>query len=353
MKKRIVIVLSHLSRGGTERVFSLIANKLVKRIPAVSIITLDGDKVDYPIDDRITIKHITISHRKSPWKSIETFYKLYRVIQFEKPDLMIDPLYPHYTIPLSILLRIKIILSLRNDPQHDKSKSYQKLRKFLYNLADSVVFQSAAPLRYFSKNVQAKSQIIPNPISPDLPERFEGERRKEIVSVCRLNEQKNIPMTIKAFAMFAKEFPDYSLSIFGDGELRNEMIHLSKEIAPGCRIAFPGFVKNIHDIIRDCTMYVSSSNFEGISNSMLEALAIGIPSVITDCPTGGARLYIRNEINGILIPVGDVDALYQGMKRIVTDKKFAESISKRSISIRDELDSERIGELWLKLIQSV
>jgi glycosyltransferase involved in cell wall biosynthesis len=353
MHKKIVIVLSHLSKGGTERVFSLIANKLIQRIPVISIITLDGDKVDYPIDDRISIKHIMIKHRKSPWKSIETFFKLYKAIQSEKPDLMIDPLYPHYTIPLSILFHIKIILSLRNDPQHDKSKRYQKFRKLLYNQADSVVFQSAAPLRYFSKKVRAKSQIIPNPISPDLPERFEGRRRKEIVSVCRINEQKNIPMTIKAFAIFAKEFPDYSLSIFGDGELRDKMIGLSKEIAPGCKIAFPGFVKNIHDIIRDCAMYVSSSNYEGISNSMLEALALGIPSVITDCPAGGARLYIRNEINGILIPVGDVDALFRGMKRIVTDKEFAESISKRSISIRDELDSERIGELWFKLIQSM
>ena len=66
-------------------------------------------------------------------------------------------------------------------------------------------------------------------------------------------------------------------------------------------------------------MFVSSSDFEGISNSMLEALGMGLPVVVTDCPVGGARMVIKSGENGILVPVGDTQAMYEAMRSVLKD----------------------------------
>ena len=100
----------------------------------------------------------------------------------------------------------------------------------------------------------------------------------------------------------------------------------------------------------ESAIYVSSSDYEGISNSMLEALAIGIPAVCTDCPVGGARRYIRDGENGYLIPVGDADVMADRMLALMEDKKLGESFSKESVKIREELTDDRIFGMWKALL---
>ena len=100
----------------------------------------------------------------------------------------------------------------------------------------------------------------------------------------------------------------------------------------------------------DATMYVSSSNYEGISNSMLEALGMGIPTIVTDCPVGGARMVINNGLNGVLVPVGDTNAFYLAMKKIIEDKEFARSISKEAVKISKVYPIEIISKEWIEVI---
>ena len=113
---------------------------------------------------------------------------------------------------------------------------------------------------------------------------------------------------------------------------------------------FHGFSSEIHKIMAESAIYVSSSDYEGISNSMLEALAIGIPAVCTDCPVGGARMYIRDGENGYLIPVGDADVMADRMLALMEDKKLGESFSKESVKIREELTDDRIFGMWKALL---
>ena len=160
---------------------------------------------------------------------------------------------------------------------------------------------------------------------------------------------------VEAFAKLNKEYPDYKLKIIGDtfneeGELVKK--NLDKQIANlgiESQVIFLPFSKNVHEEIIADAMYVNSSDYEGMSNAMLEAMAIGMPVVCTDCPIGGAREIIRHEVNGMLAVTGNAEDLYCGMKRIVEDKEFTSEISKEAKKIRDELSIEKIAKQWMEL----
>ena len=110
---------------------------------------------------------------------------------------------------------------------------------------------------------------------------------------------------------------------------------------------FKGFSKNLYNDIIDSSIYVCSSDYEGISNSVLEALGLGIPVISTDCPVGGSRLLIEHEVNGILVNVGDVDALYMQMKRLIDDPRLCEKLSGNAIKVREKYNVDRIAQLWI------
>ena len=108
--------------------------------------------------------------------------------------------------------------------------------------------------------------------------------------------------------------------------------------------------KDIHSIIKDYAMFVSSSDFEGMSNSMLEAMAIGLPTICTDCPAGGARAVIKDHENGILVPVNDVQAMANAMKEIAGDSELAEKLSLNGTKLREELSVNKIVNQWMEII---
>ena len=108
---------------------------------------------------------------------------------------------------------------------------------------------------------------------------------------------------------------------------------------------------DIHTIVRDAAMFVSSSNYEGLSNSMLEAMAIGLPTICTDCPCGGAGMVIRDRENGLLVPVGDTEALCRALSEVAEDPALADKLSKNAVKIRDDLSVQRILEKWENVIE--
>lgn len=173
---------------------------------------------------------------------------------------------------------------------------------------------------------------------------------KKVVAAGRFTKQKNFSMLIYSFAEFHKKYPEYELVIYGEGSLREEYIRLINELDVSEYVKLPGYVSDVNECMRSAAMYVSSSNYEGISNSMLEALAMGIPTICTDCPVGGAAMAIQNEKNGILIPVGDEKTLYQQMCRLADDTEYANKLSKNALDIKNEYTIEKIAKRWIEVI---
>ena len=256
-------------------------------------------------------------------------------------------------------LGFKIIYSETNASNKYSSDRYCEQTKKTIKKADALIFQTTEEKAEHGITKSKKAFVIHNPIKSDLPQSYNKSRNKTIVNFCRLSRQKNLLLLIKAFEKLLVDYPDYKLKIYADTadskntEYKEELISYiaTNKLENSVFILPPS--PDIHSIILDCAMFVSSSDYEGISNSMIEAMAIGLPCVCTDCGGGGAREMINDGENGLLVPVGDADALKNAMVRMITEKDLAEKCSKNAAKIRETHSIEKISEKWLEVINNI
>lgn len=353
---KLLIILNDLQNGGIERVLSILANYFASKNHEVHILAIATDEIAYAVDPKIHYRYMPTTKlykRIGLFKEIRGVAKIFGAIKKINPDWLIgfDDSIIIRSVPSAWLLRKKILVSERIDPSI-YGAAMRFVRQIAYDMADKVVFQTEDARRYFPKRTQKKSFVIPNPIKDNLPYRDLDLHDHDIVMACRLREQKNIPMAIDAFDIFDAECPGYRLVVYGEGELEERLKSYANQKGLQDKVIFPGYSNDIYEKMRKCAMYISSSDYEGLSNSMLEALAIGVPSVVTDCPVGGARMFIKNGENGVLVPTGDAASMAEGMKKIAGNTAFARKLSKNAAQIRDVLDAETICAGWEKIIHA-
>ena len=355
---KAIVLTDHFGNGGAERVASLIVNGLSAIEGNEVHVCVFEDSNNYNMQkDRIVFHLLTDSNRGHLANAWLKIHNLATVMKEIKADVIFSfgPImagYVYLAKKLSGYKSLKVIDSERNDPRKEPVEEWKKkVRNYCYNRADILVCQTqmAVDLLRNQYGVRTKAVIIPNPITPNLPE-WNGQHSKDIITAARLTEQKNLPMLINAFEKLHRDFPEYRLIIYGEGELREPLTSMIKDKNMSNSILLPGFAKNIHEVMKNAFMYVSSSDYEGISNSMLESLGIGLPIVCTDCPVGGARMYINDGKNGLLTPVGDKDALYRAMKRMIEEDGLATKCSVASRAINQLLTLDKITSKWIELV---
>ncbi len=286
--------------------------------------------------------------------------KVLRKLIEEKPEAkIISFLQP--SIPLTLLasreFENRVVVSERADPYRllKKRYGYNFIKKY-YQRADAVVFQTNDAKAAYPDNISAKGTVIFNPINDKLPEAYLGEREKYVTTFCRISRQKNLPVLVEAFAEFHKEFSDYKLKIIGEPQNDDDRASLAETKALADKLGitdyidFMPFSAQVHELVISDAMYVNSSDYEGMSNAMLEAMAIGMPVICTDCPIGGANAIIKNGENGILTEVGNSKEICEAMKKIAGDKSFAEKLSHNASQIRCELSLENTAKKWMELL---
>ncbi len=229
----------------------------------------------------------------------------------------------------------------------------------LLKKADIWIFQTQEQMGFLGYQDVFGAKVIYNPMKSDLPNIYFGEKRKVIINFCCLSSQKNLMLLVKAFEKFSNNNVNYILKIYADTvnkkslALREELLSYISENNLQKKVFILPATSDIHNVIKDCAMFVSSSDYEGISNSMIEAMAMGLPCVCTDCRGGGAREMITDGENGLLVPVGDVEALSQAMHRMVNEEGLAEKCGKNAALVRETLSVEKIAEQWLDVIEKV
>lgn len=254
-------------------------------------------------------------------RNIFTTIRLRKLIKEKKPDVVVSFMAePNFrAIIATIGLRTKCLVSVRNDPEKEYPNTLFKLAaRTLYRLADGIVFQTSEAKAWFSQSIQKKSRIIFNQVDTVFFDTKLKMNREAIVTTGRLVPQKNHELLIRAFALVADRIRD-NLIIYGDGELENYLKGLVNELGINNRVFFPGATQNIPEALSSAKMFVLSSDFEGMPNSLLEAMAIGLPCISTDCPCGGPRNIVEHEKSGILVPVGDVVAMSTAIENVVTN----------------------------------
>lgn len=348
MKKSVIFVIPQIGKGGAERVVVNIANQMVSDGYSVSIYTILSGEENYKLADGVNHVHLNVDDRNKLLRMMTRFLKLRSMIKHSDADTVIA-FDRYYGIFCALFTGKRVIGSERNDPYSNMPiHSIQKyIRDWLYRHVDYMVFQTEYAQNYFSDRIKKHSTIIPNPVSTDvLPAPFTGTRDKRIVTACRLTEQKNLPMMIDAFSSFSRVHDGYQLVIYGEGHLLESLKKYVVERGVERQVLFPGYVDNLPEKINSASMYVSSSDYEGISNSMLEALAIGLPVVCTDCPAGGAAMVIRNGENGYLVPVKQAEEMAKAMCRVVEDEEHTLEMSQKAIKVRLTFSIQEIAKQW-------
>lgn len=354
--KKILFVIGTLSNGGAERVISVLAEQLSKKGYEVGITTVYNNDNDYIRNGDINIINIEHKFKNRFLRAIQIIAELRKIIKKEKPDIVISFVWQVniYTILSNIFNNTKLVISERNDPYSDPKNRYlAKLRNRMYSLCDGIVFQTEDAKNYFNSYINKKSTIIANPIKPNLPYWNEKKDDKTIITACRLMKQKNLPLLFDAFKDILNDYPEYVLKVFGEGELRNQLTEKISSMGLNDKIKLEGFSNNIHNEMASSSVFVISSDYEGISNSMLEALAIGVPVVSTDSPIGGARMFIESGKNGVLTSVGDCTDLYNGIKFVLDSKEKAINISYEARKIREKLEPDIIVNQWIDFCNEV
>lgn len=346
--KKVLFVTHCLYGGGSERVLSVLANYLSDNGYDVTIISRKNSDSNYFIEPAVKVIYFeTDSH-------LSFIYKVRQVIKKISPGNVIafEYFYNLCTILSCMGLKRNVIVSERNDPAIVGSGFLKdKIRNILYKYCNTLVCQTIDAKEYFPPYIQNHSVIILNPLKEGLPNRYFGERSKRVVTFCRLNKQKNLPLLIRAFKIFHQSHPDYSLEIYGNGEERCFLQELVKSSDLKHSVKISNGLSNIHEVIIDAGMFVLPSDYEGLSNSMLEAMAIGLPVICTDCPCGGARMVVHNMENGILIPVRDEDKLVEAMKQLADSTALCNKLSQNAELIKEQLSISKIGEEWVKLLK--
>ncbi|MBE5991553.1 MAG: glycosyltransferase family 4 protein [Paenibacillaceae bacterium] len=347
--KKILFVNASLSSGGSERVMALIASEIAKDEQfEVNMILLRKKDRTYEIDKRVEVIQFDNSGFK-PIMFLLRIFNLHKMIAIKKPDYVVSFMddIALFTSISCLGLKTKLIISIRNNPLR-KQKYINKwlANNFSNPRAYKMVFQTKQARDCYPESIRNKSIIIANPINDSIPDIYIKQRKKNVVAVGRFTEQKNFTMLIRAFATFHRKHIDYKLIIYGQGHLLQQYIEEAERLKISEFVSFPGYVSDVDNQIVDAGIYVSSSNYEGISNAMLEAMAMGIPCICTDCPIGGARLVISHAENGILIPVGDEKMLYEQLCYMVEHPSFTAHISEEACKVRERFSIRRIVDQW-------
>ena len=360
--KKYLFLIPRLGGGGAERVLVTIANQLCKS-NQIRIFTITSPDCYYELDKRVEIVCIgTPVNRKNKvllfFSEMLGAIKFIRAISQEvrkwKPDAMLSFLTEtnFLAIFLKMIRRIKcrLVVSERADP-NKRGKMKQWFEKRLYPKADAIVCQSIPVTSFFNVKHSKKIKIIRNPINrAAIPTYFDGERKKRIIGVGRLDYQKNFALLISAFAQLGNDYSDYCLEIYGYGKLEPELQKQIDSLGLSDRAHLMGMKENVMHYISDASLFVLSSDFEGFPNALIEAMATGLPVITTDFTPKGVATEIVTRENGLIVPVGDIDALTHAMREILSDKEKMLHFSINNRKVLNEFDEEKISFEWEKIL---
>lgn len=351
---KIYFSIGTMSSGGAERVISIISNYLTDQDYDITILTWLHCPIFYNLNRKIRIVDIEKECGSSNILRKALFFRHF--IKKDKPDLLISFLAKINILVLlsCLLIPVKIIVCERNDPRFVPfSKILRIIRNVTYYLADGILTQTHKNKKYFSNKLQHKINVIYNPININhelVGNAIAKHKVKKIVAVGRLVDQKNHEMLIKAFSSFLKEHSGYDLYIYGEGSNLKKLENLTRDLGIATHVIFPGNKKDIFHEISDAEIFVQTSKFEGMPNTLIEAMCLGLPCISTK--VSGATDLIKHGVNGFLVDIDDIKGLEYYILKLVNDKGLQKEIGYNASKLYETLKDDVIMKQWESYILS-
>lgn len=353
--KKILFIIDGLGAGGAERVLSELANYFSENGKMIYIISLIDKEIFYSLNHQI--EHFVFKQGKGKHLIIRYYQRIKyikQLIKCIKPDIAIS------FLPMSNMVscltfwneKVPLIISERNDPNRNpESRAMRLIRNQLYRLADGIVFQTKDAQKYFSKSIQKKSVIIFNPLKKGLKAQ-EGEHKDILFTVGRLEKQKNQKMLIQAFKQVNELYPEYELWIFGSGSEENSLKEQVKNLGLSKKVEFKGVSARWYEEVSQADIFILPSNYEGMPNSLMEALALGKICISTDCPIGGPKELISDGKNGFLIQTGNQEELEKRIIYVINNWKDLTNLRKQAVEDSKNFQLSIISKQWMDFIES-
>lgn len=347
-----ILFVSYLAGfGGLERMLINLANDMTEKKHNVHMVILGLNSIKYNLSQNIDYHFIADRSSSKAICVVDRYIKLNKYIKEEQPDVIVSFMRQaaYLCTFMGENIARKTIYSERWDPYNHKiDLGFRKfIRRASYKRMGGIVFQSESARKSLNYKIKGHIEIIPNPVyvidSIPTANILNGRR---IVTVGRLHEQKNHDLLIDAFAMLPDDKKEYTLEIYGEGPLRNELQHKIDALGLNDRVFLMGAFSDVHKRIASATIFVMSSDYEGMPNALLEAMALGLPCISTDYSPGSLHEFMTDGVNGLIVPCGDPIALANAMNRLLDDENLRRDIGNRAEEVQDKFSPDKIYDKW-------
>lgn len=363
--RKIMFHLNCLHHGGAERVVSNLANRFAEAGYEVVVAVEWIDEVEYPLDPRIKHPNVGLQPEDEGKNRIAKYLlrvkRLKQCIKEEKPDVVIA--FAHLAIYRALMAAhhtgVPVIIAVRTNPiDHYEGKADKIQIPWLFPRAAGAVWQTTGQRDFFKPHLQEdKSTIILNPLNNKyLNVEPPAERTKTVAQVGRVEDFKCQPMLVDAFEKVHEKHPDWILKIYGgdSGDGTWQILESKiKEYNASAYVKLMGDCDTLEKELNDVGVFAFSSEWEGLPNALMEAMALGLPTVATDCPCGGPATIIKDGENGLLVPIWDPNALAEGICRLIEDRDLAERLGQEARKIADIACPDVVYEKWADYIERV
>ena len=361
---RVTFVVSALVVGGAERVLTALANGWAGRGSAVTIISLDSDELPpfFTIDPGVTTVRLDLQTDSANaaaaiMNNLRRLIRLRRAIRRTRPDVVIS--FMDRTNVLVLLATIDgrwpVIVADRTAGDPASGRSWRFLRRITYRRASAIVVQTEASGRVIDPWLRRRTIAIPNPVlEPEPPLAagpVGGEEPHLVVALGRLVDQKGFDLLIEAFATVVRRVPDARLEIWGDGPEREALAAAIEARGLAEHVTLAGATRQPQAALARSEVFVLSSRIEGFPNVLIEAMALGRPVVAFDCTFGPAEI-VRHGVDGLLVPVGDVDGLAAAVVRLLSEPETRTAMGQRAVEVRGRFAPGAILDRWMRLAQA-
>lgn len=353
---KIIVSMASLSAGGAARVLSVLSSSLADNFDEVHYVMWNEGKIFYPIDSRV--KLVSLNNISKSKKRIKHIIEFRKYVKCENPDLILSFLTPFNMLVLTSTIGIskKIIVAERTDPKRILSggRIMLKIRNLLYKRANGILTQTEYAKRCYDEKFDGKTKVIYNPITmseEQVGRSLQTPSKKLMITVGRLEAVKDQSMMIDAFADFYKTHKDYRLEIFGEGPMRPKLETQIDRLGLQNCVSLCGHTRGVWDKMVDAECFLLTSLAEGMSNALIEAMCLGLPVISTK--VSGSTDLIKDGENGLLIDIGDKEALLNRMYLLAGDPSLRERMGKEATKVYEQLREEKICKEWIEYLRLI
>nr|WP_315845760.1 glycosyltransferase family 4 protein [uncultured Achromobacter sp.] len=365
---RVLLFIHSLHGGGAERVAADLSAhwaQMGREVMVVTQASADGDVYALHPDVRREVLHTAGEGGglRGIWSNVQRVRALRRVIKAFRPDIVLGMMTTASVLSVlaSAGLGCRVIATEHtHPPSQTLSGLWLRLRRLTYPRAARVVALTRGTADWIEQHVPgSRLAVIPNAVHWPLPRAepllapVSGDGRKRLLAVGRLHADKGFDLLIQAFATLAPSHPDWDLVILGEGDERAALEAQVDQAGLASRVSMPGRAGNVGDWYQSADLYVLTSRFEGLSNTLLESMASGLAAVSFDCDTG-PREIVREGIDGVLVrPNGDVPALSKALADVMGNDAARQRMAQAATDVRDRFSAARVLQQWQELFDGV